>query len=396
MHGAAIAVGDVNHDGFLDLVVTNATAGDNSDVAVLLGTASGGFQAAHNYKLGSLSQDAFLADVNKDGKLDLIEDGGVALGKGDGSFGALTAFPTGLGFNINNHLTVADFNGDGNPDVALASLTVDGNSSIQILLGNGHGGWSVGQDFFANEQPITFVTAGTIRPGKSIDLVYAYSGLNGIANGHQINTGVVVVPGNGDGTFADSTQTNAMGNGNYVHQFSGAVAIADFNGDGKPDVGVTDPFAGQFAVAPGNGDGTFGPRAIFSAVNNAAGIATADFDGNKLPDVMVSGADGIARLYAQSVPTVSPGMLNFSGAAGGTQTLTIKNTLTSAVSIGAAIAMEPSPFAIQSSTCGSPLAAGHTCAITVVIETVNGLRASADLIIASNGVQIDDVPLSYP
>ena len=70
MHGAAIAVGDVNHDGFLDLVVTNATAGDNSDVAVLLGTASGGFQAARNYKLGALSQDVFLVDVNKDGKLD--------------------------------------------------------------------------------------------------------------------------------------------------------------------------------------------------------------------------------------------------------------------------------------------------------------------------------------
>jgi len=67
MHGAAIAAGDVNHDGFLDLVVTNTTAGDNSDVAVLLGTASRGFQAARNYTLGSLSQDVFPADVNKDG-----------------------------------------------------------------------------------------------------------------------------------------------------------------------------------------------------------------------------------------------------------------------------------------------------------------------------------------
>ena len=322
----------------------------------------------------------------------------MALGKGDGSFGPLTAFPTGLGFNINDHLTVADFNGDGKPDVAFSSTsTADGNiSAIQILLGNGHGGWSVGQDFFANSEPITFITAGTIRPGKPIDLVYSYNGMNGIGNGSQVNTGVAVVQGNGDGTFADGTQTNAIGNGNYVHQFSGPVVIADFNGDGKPDVGVTDPFSGQFAVAPGNGDATFGPTAVFSAVNNAVGIATADFDGNKLPDVMMSGADGITRLYAQPVPTISPGMLNFSGAAGGTETLTIKNTLTSAVSIGAAIAVGPGPLAIQSSTCGSSLAAGHTCTITVAIETVNGRSASADLVITSNGVQIDDdVPLSY-
>ena len=83
-------------------------------------TPSGSFQPATNYTLGSLSQDAFLADVNKDGKLDLIEDGGVALGKGDGTFGPLTAFPAGLGFGTTNPFTVADFNGDGNPDVAFA------------------------------------------------------------------------------------------------------------------------------------------------------------------------------------------------------------------------------------------------------------------------------------
>ncbi len=395
MHGAAIAVGDVNHDGFLDLVVSNTTAGDNSDVAVLLGTASGGFQAARNYKLGSLSQDVFLVDVNKDGKLDLIEDGGVALGKGDGSFGPLTAFPAGLVYNGNNRLTIADFNGDGNPDVAFSlTTTPDSASSVQILLGNRHGGWTVGQNFFGNDQPISFITAGTIRLGKPIDLVYSFNGINGIGNGSQVNTGVVVVPGNGDGTFADSTQSSALSNGDYVHQFFGPVAIADFNGDGKPDVGVTDPFSGQFAVAPGNGDATFGPPAVFAAANNAVGIATADFDGNKLPDVMVSGADGIARLYAQPVPTVSPGQLNFTGAAvGKTQTITIKNTLTSALSIGASIAVAPSRFAVQSSTCGGSLLAGHTCTLTIALESANGSYAPDDLIITSNGVQIDDVLL---
>jgi hypothetical protein len=395
MHGAAIATGDLNHDGFLDLVVTNATPGDNADLSVLMGNASGSFQPAANHTLGSLSQDAFLADVNKDGKLDLIEDGGVALGKGDGTFGPLTAFPAGLAFGATNRFTVADFNGDGNPDVAFAAPDSTGNyGTIQILLGNGAGGWSVGQNIFSS-QPISYITAGTIRPGKPIELVYSYNGINGIGNGYQDNTGVLNVPGNGDGTFDDTVGGAHITGGDYAYQFFGPVAIGDFNGDGKPDVGVTDPYDGEFAVAPGNGDDTFGPVAIYSADNNATGIATADFDGNKLTDVILSSNDGLTRLYGLPVPTVLPGQLNFSGAAGGTQTVSIKNTLPSAVSIGAAIPVDPSPFAIQSSTCGTSLAPGSTCTITVVIETVNGLVSHGDLIIAANGAQIEDVPLSY-
>jgi len=186
-----------------------------------------------------------------------------------------------------------------------------------------------------------------------------------------------------------------MSGGDYAYQFSGPIAIGDFNGDGKPDVGVTDPYDGEFAVAPGHGDDTFGPVAIYSADNNATGIATADFDGNMISDFVLSSNDGITRLYGQPVPNVSPGSLSFSGAAGGTAVITIKNTLSSAASIGAAIPMEPSPFAIQSSTCGTSLASGSSCTITVVIQTVNGFSSKGDLIIAANGAQIIDVPLSY-
>jgi FG-GAP-like repeat len=395
MHGAAIAAGDLNHDGFLDLVVTNAIAGDNADIAVLLGTATGSFLPARSYTLGSLSHDAFLADVNKDGKLDLIEDGGVALGKGDGTFGPLTAFPAGLGFSATNYFTVADFNGDGNPDVAFAALDQSGvYGSIQILLGNGRGGWSVGQ-YMSLNQPITFITAGIIRPGQPIDIVFSYKGLNGIASGSEIDTGVTVIPGNGDGTFNESARTDAIIGADYAYQFFGPAAIGDFNGDGKPDVGVTDPVDGEFAVAPGYGDGTFGPSALYSAVNNASGIATADFDGNGLSDVILSSTDGLTRLYAQPVPSVSPGRLNFPVSVGGSmQTVTVKNTFASAISITAAISMEPSIFSIPESTCGASLAPGGSCTITVQAGGA-GSAPPRDLLIASNGIQIIDIPLTY-
>ena len=56
MHGSAIAAGDLNGDGILDLVITNATTGDDADLSVLMGVAGGGFAAAHK-----LTQWAHLA-----------------------------------------------------------------------------------------------------------------------------------------------------------------------------------------------------------------------------------------------------------------------------------------------------------------------------------------------
>ena len=141
MHGMAIASGDLNGDGVTDLVVTNGTPGDNADVSILLGIKTGGFQPAHNFRLGSLSNDVFLVDMNHDGKLDLVEDGGIALGDGKGSFGDLIPFPDGIAFGYDSssnyystHLGVGDFNGDGKFDIAVAMKT-----EVWVLLGDGTG-----------------------------------------------------------------------------------------------------------------------------------------------------------------------------------------------------------------------------------------------------------------
>src|ERR1019366_6889300 len=92
MHGVAIAAGDLNHDGILDLVVVNSFAGDTADTSVLLGKADGTFQAARNYTLGSLSNDVVLIDMNKDGKLDLVTAGGGAVGHRGGTISARKTF----------------------------------------------------------------------------------------------------------------------------------------------------------------------------------------------------------------------------------------------------------------------------------------------------------------
>src|SRR5262249_15293069 len=67
----------------------------------------------------------------------------------------------------------------------------------------------------------------------------------------------------------------------------GAVAIAAFNGDGIPDVLVTNHATGTVSLLPGNGDGTFRPRVRFAVGAAPIALAVGDFNGDNLPDVAV-------------------------------------------------------------------------------------------------------------
>ncbi len=415
MHGSAIAAGDLNGDGVKDLVAVNATSGDDADVSVLLGNKDGTFQAAKNYKLGSLSNDVFLADVNRDGKLDLIEDGGVALGKGNGTFGPLKALPGGLEYGANAHIGVGDFNGDGVPDVAFGNVQNDScNAGLQILFSNGAGGFSTGPLLYGATAPIRYVTAGRLGSGKADDIVVS-GGANGPCgggSGFDDGSGVEAFLNNGKGSFTPQQVDEAE----FVYLLeAGPVAIADFNGDGRNDIGVGDPANNRFVVLTGNGNGTFNNHALFTAANlpeNAGtiagtgengyaptgnGIAIADFDHNGLPDVMLSSGLGVSRLYSQRVPTVTPPSLTFQG--NSTQSVTVKNTLATAQTISAAL--EPSidfganpAYTITANTCNRSIAPGASCKVTIAANfsnTQNGERG--DVVITDNDNQIYDVPL---
>ena len=95
---AAIAVGDVNNDSRLDLIVVNS---NNDDVSVLLGYGNGTFRPQRRYPSGSKPQGLAVGDVNNDGRLDLIvansgtNDLSVLLGHGNGSFATERRYASG-------------------------------------------------------------------------------------------------------------------------------------------------------------------------------------------------------------------------------------------------------------------------------------------------------------
>lgn len=394
MHGSAIAVGDVNGDGIDDLVVTNATAGDNADTSVLLGIKGGTFQAARNYTLGSLSNVAYLVDMNNDGKLDLVEDGGVALGKGDGTFGPLKPFPNGIGFATNangqftTYLGVGDFNGDGIHDIAALYQDSSQQDWLAILQGDGKGDFSVTQSYGIGDQN-QGVVVGKLHGGNIDDIVVVSSA----AADSEVYGEAIIFLGNGKGSFQQGPLMISLTDGTGY----GTVTIADFNHDGFNDIGVAS--GDEFVVLPGNGTGTFPSselQAFYltagSATNPSGNIAVADFNGDGWPDVVSTNSYGITRLYGIPVPVVSPSSLTWTSNTA--MSVSIRNNLTTAQNISGALdSTAPPQWRISANTCKGALAPGATCTVTVEYVS-SGKPATNKLYIGANGLFIAYVALN--
>jgi FG-GAP-like repeat len=149
---------------------------------------------------------AVIGDFNLDGKLDIINSSGtVLLGKGDGTFTKGTSLSNAPSF-------VADFNGDGEPDV-LAFTSTD---HLLVYLGNGDGTFQAPQDTYAAVPLYSMAVADVNGDNKADVLVPNSTG------------GVLVYLGKGDGTFGAPV--------NYPSPNAGSLFVEDFNDDGNPDV----------------------------------------------------------------------------------------------------------------------------------------------------------------
>ncbi len=243
-----IVTGDFNHDQHTDIAVVNE---DGPSVAVLLNDGSGGFSVV-TYALSTTGFAIAAGDINGDGYLDLLVPlnngtGGVAvlLGNSDntGTFKAETdvALVNGSATYRNPaYITVADLNGDGKLDFA---VTIDdysqGNQGIAVALGNGDGTFSTPslysttrQDFASFGWPFpAYVRAADINGAGKADLVYTNEDFSTVG----------VLFGNGNGTFGTPNEYPA---GEDAFGF----ALADLNGDGAVDVVTADFDAAQVTV----------------------------------------------------------------------------------------------------------------------------------------------------
>jgi hypothetical protein len=303
MNTSSVLVKDVNGDGKPDILATNGCA-DNScssgSVGVLFGNGNGTFQAPISYNPGgSGSFSLAVADVNGDGKLDLLAANvcssnsncnngtvGVLLGNGDGTF--LPSVAYGAGGSDTFAVALADINGDGKLDLLVANACSSGscnNGSVGVLLGNGDGTFQSATAYNSAGLYADAVAVGDINGDGKPDLVVTNE-----CNGNTCTNGTVgVLLGNGDGTFQAAVSYNSGG------VTATSVALADVNGDGKLDLLLTNQCSdnncttGQVAVMLGNGDGTFQSPVTYGTSGLYAGsLAVADINGDGKLDLIVT------------------------------------------------------------------------------------------------------------
>jgi hypothetical protein len=202
-----------------------------------------------------------IADLNGDGRLDLavantgvwVNPGNtvsVLLGNGDGTFGTHTELDTGLG---PNSVAIADLNADGQPDLIVANFgpynhayqDFAGAGTVSVLLGNGDGTFAARTDFGTGKAPFSLAIADLNSDGRP-DIVAADAG----AHGEYGNT-VSVLLGNGDGTLENKTDFQTA-------EAPYSVAIADLNADGLPDLALACAGTGEISVLLNTGASTTG------------------------------------------------------------------------------------------------------------------------------------------
>lgn len=279
----SIAVGDINNDGKPDIVVGEDTepgalvvGGHAGAISVLLGNGNGGFGLPANFFAGAPAKYMALADLNGDGLLDIVTDNGVLLNSNSlialmnqGNPNGIGWVPQDYNFSAYNGLALGDLNGDGRPDI----VAMDDANTIHVWLNNGTGGFTAGE---------VFGGGGVYNPGPPsvIDNAVALGDVNGdgkldvvMANG--TSNSVSVFAGNGDGTFNTTTaQTYAVGGAVY------AVALGDFNKDGKLDIATT---GAQMNVLLNNGAGAFGTAQQVGPAGSS--LVVGDFNGDGFPDL---------------------------------------------------------------------------------------------------------------
>lgn len=279
-----VAVGDLSGDGIPDLVVCNR---GNSTVAVLLGKGDGTFGAPTTYDLSQTEpwlQDVVVADFNNDGKLDVVVAsvlqsgvGGhaiVFLGNGDGTLRPPTSF---VGDSSPIQMLAADLNGDKKMD-----LVIGGNGSPVVLYGNGDGTFQapVYLPCPGGGPPCWGVAVADFNGDGRLDVAAVTAGWG--PNGDGVSMGVDLQ--NPDGSFALGF-TYSFPSGEFQRGYG--IAAGDLNGDGKADVVIGCYGSGEGAIFFGIGDGTFQAPQSFIVSSGANNMVLADFNNDKLPDLLV-------------------------------------------------------------------------------------------------------------
>lgn len=285
---SSITGGDFNGDNNLDLAVgVDVTGGEETDyVSILLGNGDFSFSNAIPLQIGNEGDKPFFLTTgyfDSDDNLDLIITGSsgsnvsVHLGNGDGTFETEGYYSTA---QYPRWITVVDFDGDLNLDVATANegSTVGGTASI--LLGNGEGSFIISPTTAVDTTQPYAGAAGDFDRDGDIDLAIASWGLSNVTDGI-----LSILDGNGDCTFVLSDS--------YTIGKAAKVIIAEnFNNDEYPDLAIVQDRSHNVTVFINNGDGSFQESVNYPVDLNPLSLSSGDFNRDDILDLVTTNFNG--------------------------------------------------------------------------------------------------------
>lgn len=280
----SVAVGDVNGDGIIDFVTANSSS---DDVAVLLGNTSGGFFGANQspFNIGDSPISVVLGDVNDDGFPDIVtanqgsNDVSVLLGDGGANFSPAPGTPFAVGDSPAS-VMLGDIDGDSILDLVTANRFAD---NVSVLIGNGNGSFveSVDSPFDVGRSPSS-VVLGDVDSDGSLDLI----------SGNDFDEDVSVLLGDGTGGFASAADSPFPVDAGFGSPQ--AVTLGDMNADGMLDI-ITANDSGDVSVLLANGIGGYSSSAgspfeidSESSRPEPSSIALGDLNGDNTLDVVIA------------------------------------------------------------------------------------------------------------
>ncbi len=378
----ALAVGDVNGDGFVDLLTANAGA---NNVSVRLNNGTGTFGGTTNVPVGTRPQALALGDVDGDGDLDIFATNlssgtvSVRLNDGTGTFGGTTNVP--VAANPSN-LAVGDVDGDGDLD-----FVTYGINALSVRLNDGAGSFSGTGSTFTGSVSFN-IELGDVDGDGDLDLLAT------LRNDNQ----VAVYRNDGTGSFGAAT-TLAISNGPE------SLAVADVDGDGALDllVGKSNGSSSTVSLRLNDGTGTFSGSTEVPVDAPTYGLAVADVDGDGDLDILANTtASGFVRVRLNDGTgtfsgTFAMGTGNFSGdmatadvdGDGDIDVLTINpNVATVSVYLNRVLPPRVQSLSVTSGLVGTSLTLTGTSFTGATSVTFNGTPATTFAVVSASSITV--------
>jgi hypothetical protein len=379
-----VTVGDFNRDGRLDLAVADGNAGGPSTVSILINNGNGTFPAPVSYPLNANAASIATADFNGDGKLDLavVDNIGlvsILLGNGNGTFQPRTDYPVDS-FPWGS-LAIGDFNEDGHLDISVGNF---GSNTVSVLLGNGDGTFQPEIQGSTGSSPHG-VVAGDFNGDGRLDL--AVANLHGNTVSILLQDGTVALSPSNLNFGVQEVGTTKTKNVTLTNAGTTTLTISSIGITGKD----TAEFAQTHTCGSSLGAGksctisvTFNP----SQLGPASASLTITDDALGSPQSVALSGTGIT---VGPDATLSSTSLTFATQLRGTtspvQSVTLGNYGTATLSItGIGLTGANSGDFVQTNTCGSTLAPGASCTLSVTFRPTHRGQRTAMLSLTDNGL----------